>query len=112
MKKILIFTMVIIIICLGVLGVNDYNDEKTFSEATDITKIYLEKNYKDIGNIIFTETKFSPIGTVVVDGYVNGDKKNLYFNTNVNPEQKKVNSIRILKKFPDLKSECQDSVCE
>lgn len=102
MRRLYMILITIAIIIAGVSVLKIYKDKKEFDNASEITITYIKDNFEDINTIEVTETEYSPIGTIFVSGYIN-DNHDLYFNSNVNPEQKMVNSIHTSEKFPEAK---------
>jgi hypothetical protein len=110
MKKMLVFLSIVVLIILGVISVQKLTEKNEFKEAETITKEYIKSNYIDVESIVITKTEYSPLDTIFVYGYVND--KNSTFHTNVNSSLKKVDSIGESEKFPRLKEECKNSVCD
>ncbi|QXE01971.1 hypothetical protein [Terribacillus sp. DMT04] len=85
----------------------DNYDEETITKAQDVTKRYIENNYDNIESIEVDEPRESPMGSIKVDGTVNG---NAEFTVSLS-EDFSVNSIGEKEGFPDRKNECQDKDC-
>ncbi len=87
-KKIFIF---VIIIALGIGGVNWMSNKKAENEYIETQKPRIEKylkyNYNGIETITYSEEHFkTPMGSLDIDGYVNNDK-DLYFSATTYPPQ-------------------------
>ncbi|SNZ17537.1 hypothetical protein SAMN05421503_3279 [Terribacillus aidingensis] len=98
---------IISIVLLGGCGVKDNYDEDTIAKAQDVTKRYIENNYDNIESIKVDEPRESPMGSIKVDGIVNG---NAEFTVSLS-EDFSVNSIGEKEGFPNRKNECQDTDC-
>lgn len=108
-KNIKLFILTIIsIVLLGGCGVKEQYDSETISKAKDITKSYIENNYKDVESIELEEPRQSPMGSMKIDGTVNGD---IGFTVTFS-EDLSINSVGKKSGFPEKKEECKDTSCE
>jgi hypothetical protein len=106
LKLLHMITFITITLFLGGVERNN-SDKETITEAQDVTKRYIENNYDNIESIEVDEPRESPMGSIKVDGTVNG---NAEFTVSLS-EDFSVNSIGEKEGFPDRKNECQDKDC-
>lgn len=88
-------------------GNSDY-DEETVTKAKETARIYIENNYQDIDSIELEEPYQSPMGSLVMEGTVNGQYR---FTISLNGDFI-VTSVGENNGFPELKEECKDQVCD
>lgn len=86
---------------------SDFDDE-TIEKAKEVVISYLENNYENIEKVEFKKEPSSPMGSLVLEGKVNGKAS---FNIGVNSDFT-VGSIGEGEGFPDLKEECKERTCD
>lgn len=109
-SNLLIF-IIMIIILLGGCNLNQNNDkydEETISKAKETAKSYIKNNYKDVQSIEVEEPYQAPMGSMTVDGFVNGE---FGFSISLN-EDFTVSRIGENEGFPEEKEECKKEVCD
>ncbi|CDQ41733.1 MULTISPECIES: hypothetical protein [Virgibacillus] len=87
---------------------NDKYDKETISKANEVTKSFIENNYKGVQSIELEEPYQSPMGAMTVDGKVNSKGG---FSITIN-EDFTVAGISIEEGFPDEKDECKEKFCD
>ncbi|QTM98249.1 hypothetical protein ERJ70_02305 [Sediminibacillus dalangtanensis] len=113
MKKIKylpIFTLLAIIL-LGGCNVNQTKnsyDQETISKAKESAKSYIENNYEGIHSIELEEPYQAPMGSMTVDGTVNGE---IGFSISLNKDFT-ISRIGKDEGFPEEKEECKEKTCD
>ncbi|MBM7690767.1 archaellum component FlaG (FlaF/FlaG flagellin family) [Peribacillus deserti] len=105
MKRIYVIFLLIITAVLGMLGMKVYQNQKAYNDASKITVEYLKSNFNDIKTVDITETEYSPVGTIFVKGYINGERDSLTFTSNVDPDEEIVKSVTTSEDFPEAMDE-------
>ncbi|AIF65240.1 hypothetical protein GZ22_00270 [Terribacillus saccharophilus] len=86
---------------------NKYDDVTT-SKVKDTAKNFIENNYEGIESIELEEPYTAPMGSLTVDGTVNGKTGfSISFDENL-----EVTSIAEDEDFPEEKEECKEQFCE
>lgn len=108
-KSVLFITVTIFsIILLGGCGVKDNYDEETVTNAKETARSYVENNFKDIETIELNEPRESQMGSLKIDGTVNGESEfTISFNQDFT-----VASISLGEGFPERFEECSKKSCD
>lgn len=105
MRKSIISLLLLLLI---ITGCSEQYDEETISKAKEVTRSYIETNYKDVNSIKLEEPRESPMGSMKVDGTVNGETE---FTISLS-EDFSINSVAKKAGFPEKKDECSEKSCE
>ncbi|MFP7255850.1 hypothetical protein SFC02_16250 [Terribacillus goriensis] len=97
----------LLLLLLVITGCSEQYDEEAISKAKAVTRSYIESNYNNIESIELMEPEESPMGSIMVDGTVNG----VGFSVSLSSDFS-VNSIGENAGFPERKAECQGKDCE
>ncbi|WP_161993092.1 hypothetical protein [Sediminibacillus terrae] len=85
----------------------DY-DQETISKAKESAKSYIENNYEGIHSIELEEPYQAPMGSMTVDGTVNGE---IGFSISLNKDFT-ISRIGKDEGFPEEKEECKEKTCD
>ncbi|WP_077305673.1 DUF1433 domain-containing protein [Terribacillus halophilus] len=113
MKKVhlFIFLSIISIILLGGCNVNKYGesyDEETVVQAKETAESYIKSNFKDVQSVELKEPYQSPMGSLSIEGTVNGKADfTIDFNNDFT-----VAMVGKKEGFPERKDECIERVCD
>ncbi|PAF20400.1 hypothetical protein CHH49_16620 [Terribacillus saccharophilus] len=111
MRKIVCFLLASIFFITLLSGCNgsdsEYDEEKN-SLAKTIAAEYIDENYKNIKAIEMGDLSEAPMGSITIDGTVNGKAGfSISLDENLN-----VSSIAEDEGFPEQKKECRKHFCE
>jgi hypothetical protein len=106
LHKILITIFLILLILISA-GCSEQYDEETIMKAEDVTKSYIESNYAEVESIELEETYQSPMGSLTVDGTVNGAG----FSASLNKDFS-IAAISSEEGFPESKEGCKERTCD
>ncbi|MFP7255848.1 hypothetical protein SFC02_16240 [Terribacillus goriensis] len=99
---------IIILILLGGCVAQDNIDNEIASDIKEIATSYIENNYESIESIKLDEPYRGQMGSLTVDGTVNGNAGfSISFDENLN-----VSGIAEDESFPEEKKECRKQFCE
>ncbi len=110
--KIFNIVLIIFIILSGGCNVNSSQktyDDETSEKAKSIVKSYLINNYHGIEDIELGELYQSPMGSMTVDGKVNGNEK---FSITFTDKLKVRSLVVKSENFPEEKEECKEKDCD
>ncbi|WP_143588831.1 hypothetical protein [Terribacillus halophilus] len=86
---------------------NNY-DQETVTEVRETARSYIENNFKDVETIELQEPRKSQMGSLKIDGTVNGSADfTVSFNSDFT-----VASISLGEGFPDRFEECKEKSCD
>ncbi|PAF20403.1 hypothetical protein CHH49_16635 [Terribacillus saccharophilus] len=96
-----------LLLLLIISGCSEQYDEEAVTKSKSVTRSYIENNYDNIESIELDEPRKSPMGSMKVDGIVNGAGFTIILSENYS-----VNSIGEKDGFPERKAECQGKDCD
>lgn len=106
MKKLNI-SLSLIILLLIFTGCTEEYDEETIKKAKQTAESYLRNNYQDVESIELEEQYQSPMGSLSIDGTVNGAGFTIDLNKNFT-----VAMVGKKEGFPEHKEACEVMDCD
>ncbi|PAF20401.1 hypothetical protein CHH49_16625 [Terribacillus saccharophilus] len=106
MKKLNI-SLSLIILLLIFTGCTEEYDEETIMKAKQTAESYLRNNYQDVESIELEEPYQSPMGSLSIDGTVNGAGFTIDLN-----EDFTVAMVGKKEGFPEHKDVCEEKDCD
>jgi hypothetical protein len=98
------FSFILLVGC----GVKNNYDQETVTEVRETARSYIENNFKDVETIELQEPRKSQMGSLKIDGTVNGSADfTVSFNSDFT-----VASISLGEGFPDRFEECKEKSCD
>lgn len=82
LNKFMIFSLITLIlleaVLLGCTKDEESKDDLKIVEAKQLAEKYIKEGYKDIDTVSFTGNETNPMGILVLEGYINGDKSKTF----------------------------------